>query len=226
MSNPKKKNGAKNPKQKSKKAEQKPEPTGRLVALDGVSGPFLVTESQRLAHLCSGADAAWSQFDASNTFHELGMAKAKTLTPTPRVLVLLYASDLLFRLRWEIQPALEEGRTVVAAPYVETATAFGVAAGLPKEWLDDLFIFAPKPVACLRLKEKKKVKGDKKPDKKKGDMDILGFVEFCSATLVKNSPGWDAADIRAGMIQYFKGLEERDGICKFGKKLPKSMLKA
>ena len=40
-------------------------------------------------------------------------------------LLLLYAADLAFRLRWEIRPALAEGYTVVAAPYVETAVAFG-----------------------------------------------------------------------------------------------------
>src|ERR1043165_2370104 len=128
MSNPEKK---KKPKRKSKQAAESG-PAGRLISLDGANGPALVEESPRLARMCDSKDPAWSLWDASNTFHELGMAKAKTLTPTPRTLILLYASDLLFRLRWEIEPALKEGRTVVAAPYVETAMAFGVAAGLPK----------------------------------------------------------------------------------------------
>ena len=46
------------------------------------------------------------------------MAKGKRGYAPPQTLVLLYASDLLFRLRWEIRPALAEGRTVVVAPYV------------------------------------------------------------------------------------------------------------
>src|SRR5207248_381382 len=52
-----------------------------------------------------------------------------------------------FRLRWEITPTLAEGRTVVAAPYVDTAVAFGLAAGLPRPWLSNLFQFAPRPAA-------------------------------------------------------------------------------
>src|SRR5215471_16038275 len=100
------------PKQKQRDQHKKPKtktknnPSGQLIALDGTSGSFLNEESQRLARLY-GDEAAWSSFDASNTFHEVGMAKSKTITPTPRVLVLLYVSDLLFRLRWEIEPTLQ-----------------------------------------------------------------------------------------------------------------------
>ena len=226
MSNQKKKNGGKKPKPKSKDAGSAPGTAGRLVALDGVHGASLVVEAPRLARLFpSEQHPAWSLFDASNTFHELGMGKAKTLTPTPRTLILLYASDLLFRLRWEIEPTLKEGRTVVAAPYVETAVAFGAAAGLPVEWLEELFSFAPKPAACFRLKEKKTSKKDKKPDRKNGIAEAPGFVEFCSASLAKNSPGWDAAEVRVSMIQHFKTLEEQNRILKFGKKVPKAVLK-
>jgi len=204
----------------ARKPEPAPQPSGRLIALDGAGGEFLAEEAQRLSRLLGG-NAAWSNFDASNTFHELGMTKAKTLTPTPRVLILLYVSDLLFRLRWEIEPAMQEGRTVVAAPYVQTAIAFGLAAGLSKEWLDQLFNFAPAASQTFRLKEKKKPKG-KKDDWKRGDLEIAGFVEFCSATLAKNFPGWDSGEVRTSMIAYLKDLEETDGIRKFGKKLKRS----
>jgi len=210
MSKQKKKDQTKKAKTKNSKAE----PKGHLIALDGVSGPMLGEEAQRLAHMC-GETAGWSSFDASNTFHELRMAKSKTLTPTPRVLVLLYVSDLLFRLRWEIEPALQEGGTVVVAPYVHTAMAFGLASGLSKEWLDQLFSFAPKPEAAFRLKEKKK---GKKLDWNKNDLELPGFLEFCAATLTKQLPGWDADDVRAGMIEYLKDLEERKEIRKLGKK--------
>src|SRR5437660_9565914 len=141
MSKPEKKKDKKE-RQSKNKAVGRRQPAGLLVALEGTHAPSLQTEAERLARMCcGGGDPAWSLWDASNTFHELGMAKAKTLTPTPRTLVLLYASDLLFRLRWEIEPTLKEGRDVVASPYVETGVAFGVAAGLPKEWLEELFSF-------------------------------------------------------------------------------------
>jgi thymidylate kinase len=211
MAKPEKKKNSK--KDRGKKAGR-PKPRGRLVALDGTNGAMLRSEAERLARLCCGAaDPAWSLFDTSNTFYELRMVKARNLTPTPRVLMLLYASDLLFRLRWEIQPTLQEGRTVVAAPYVASAMAFGAAAGLPKDWLEELFSFAPKPEASFRLKEKKKGK-----EKKKDGNGEPGFVEFFCASLARHYPGWETAEVRREMLKYFKSLEELDQIREFGNK--------
>jgi thymidylate kinase len=211
MAKPEKKKNSK--KDRGKKAGR-PKPRGRLVALDGTNGAMLRSEAERLARLCCGAaDPAWSLFDASNTFYELRMVKARNLTPTPRVLMLLYASDLLFRLRWEIQPTLQEGRTVVAAPYVASAMAFGAAAGLPKDWLEELFSFAPKPEASFRLKEKKKGK-----EKKKDGNGEPGFVEFFCASLARHYPGWETAEVRREMLKYLKSLEELDRIHEFGNK--------
>src|SRR5207247_9326724 len=98
--------------------------------------------------------------------------------------------------------------------------AIGAAAGLPKEWLEELFSFAPKPVACFRLKEKKKArKKGKIAANKTGDNPAPGFVEFLCASLKKNHTGWDAAEVRGGMLTYFKDLEGEDRIRKFGKRL-------
>ena len=210
MAKPEKKNGKKD---RGKSAEDTG-PRGRLVALDGTNGVMLRSEAERLAGICCHpGDPAWSLWDASNTFYEMRMAKAKNLTPTARALLLLYASDLLFRLRWEIEPTLKEGRDVVAAPYVESALAFGVAAGLPKEWLQELFRFAPKPAVSFRLKEKKKNK-----EKKNNDDAAAGFVEFFCATLAKHYPGWETAGIRGEMLKYLKDLEGQDRIHALGKK--------
>ena len=210
MAKPQKKNSKKD----RRKSAGNKRPRGRLVALDGTNGVMLRSEAERLARLCCGtADPAWSLWDASNTFYELRMVKTKNLTPTPRALMLLYASDLLFRLRWEIDPALKKGRTVVAAPYVESAMAFGVAAGLPKEWIEELFRFAPKPSASFRLKEKKKGK-----EKKQDGGGEPGFVEFFCASLARHYPGWETAEVRREMLKYLKSLEERDRIHEFGNK--------
>jgi thymidylate kinase len=205
MAKAEKKNNKKTP-----EAGEAPAPRGRLVALEGTSGALMRPEAERLARFYSGdGGPAWSLWDASNTFYEMRMVKAKFMTPTPRTLVLLYASDLLFRLRWEIEPTLAEGRSVVAAPYVESVIAFGIAAGLPQTWLEELFSFAPKPEVSYRLKGEKKAK-----DKKNGNGQ-LGFVEFFSASLSKQYPGWELADVRAAMVKY---LKEKESIHAFGKK--------
>ena len=213
MAKPEKKIGKKEH-NKSGKSVEEAEPRGHLIALEGTNGVLLRWEAERLARLCCGAaDPAWSLWDASNTFYELRMVKARNLTPTPRALLLLYASDLLFRLRWEIEPTLKEGRNVVAAPYVESAMAFALAAGLPKEWIDELFRFAPKPAASFRLKEKKRSR-----EKEKNLNGEPGFVEFFCANLARHYPGWEIAEVRGEMLKYLKGLEEREQLYAFGNK--------
>ena len=114
-----------------------------LIAVDGIDADGLLTAAARRA---IGSDRAGiSRWDASGVFQELSVADAEAGAPSARVLLLLYAADLAFRLRWEIRPALAEGRSVAAAPYLSTAFAFGRAAGVPVGWLSNLFRFAPRP---------------------------------------------------------------------------------
>ena len=207
---------------KSAKRKGKAVSKGRLVALDGTKGHELEQGAERLVHLLSrtNGDAGWSRWDASNTFYELRLGKSKHHAPPPRTLLLLYASDLLFRLRWEIRPALAEGRTVVAAPYLETAIGFGVASGLSLDWLQELFSFAPKADASFRVRESKMFK-----EKGKRKKAANGFVEFCFNTLAATYPNWDMPELYTGVRQYLDTLEEKEEIRRLGKKLPKSLWK-
>jgi hypothetical protein len=116
---------------------------GVLIAVDGVDADALVKAAR--AALESRARGGISKWDASGVFQELAVADSAAGAPSPRTLLLLYAADLAFRLRWQIRPALLEGRAVVAAPYIDTAVAFGRAAGLSSVWLTNLFRFAPRP---------------------------------------------------------------------------------
>ncbi|PWU12042.1 MAG: hypothetical protein C5B51_01480 [Terriglobia bacterium] len=212
----------KSPKKKTarQKKKPKPEPQGKLIALEGMRGPDLTENAARLVDQLNrgSALAGYSRWDASNTFYELRLRKAKRFSPPPRTLLLLYASDLLFRLRWEIKPALLEGHTVVAAPYVETAIGFGTALGLSKDWLQELFSFAPKADVALRLKEKAKFKPKQKKSKASE-----GFVEFCCDTLSAGSADWSAPEVWAGTLRYLDALEENDSLQRLGKKLPKTV---
>lgn len=118
----------------------------RLISVDGISGTAMAAAARRslaaVDKACRGGVSTW---DASGLFQDLRVADEEAGTPSVRTLLLLYAADLAFRLRWEIRPALAEGRTVVVAPYVDTAIALGRAAGLRSGWLTNLFRFAPKP---------------------------------------------------------------------------------
>jgi thymidylate kinase len=117
-----------------------------LVAVDGIDGAAILrTAKAARAAVEPAKRGGISRWDASGVFEEMLIAGREAGRPSARTLLLLYAADLAFRLRWEIRPALAEGRTVVAAPYVDTAVAFGRAAGLSASWLANLFRFAPKP---------------------------------------------------------------------------------
>jgi len=116
-------------------------PKARLVSVDGVDASAVIATARRA--IDRPGRGGVSHWDASGIFQDLCVADAAAGAPSARTLLLLYAADLAFRLRWEIRPALAAGRRVVAAPYVDTAVAFGRAAGVPAGWLTNLFRFAP-----------------------------------------------------------------------------------
>ncbi|HEX4567349.1 MAG TPA: hypothetical protein VH138_12000 [Vicinamibacterales bacterium] len=115
---------------------------GRLIAIDGIDLRGVRTAARDVIHAIGTPRAGVSVWDASGVFHELTLVRG---TASPRTLMVLYAADLAFRVRWDIAPALAEGRAVVAAPYVATAMALGRAVGLPATWLANLLRFAPRP---------------------------------------------------------------------------------
>jgi hypothetical protein len=123
--------------------KSKPASKAVLIAVDGLEPGLLLAEAR--AALREHKAGGISRWDASGVFEELAVADEGAGAPSARTLLLLYAADLAFRLRWQIRPALAEGRTVVAAPYVDTAYAFGRAAGLNPSWLMNLLKFAPRP---------------------------------------------------------------------------------
>jgi hypothetical protein len=190
---------------------------GLLIAVEGSRGVDVAAEAARLWERLHDhkADGGISRWDASGTFYEVGLAKKKDLALGPRTLILLYASDLLFRLRWEIRPALEGGHVVVAAPYLETVFGFGAAVGLPRRWMNELFRFAPKADAAVLVKERKKASGWKgKPQD--------GFLEFCAATLATFHPTWNAAEARTAVIA---SLQTASALEPIGKKATHAIVK-
>jgi len=170
-------------------------PRGRLVALDGTRASDLrKSASQLQARLASGTDQVGiSWWDASGVFFEMGLGKRKHRIASARTLLLLYASDLAFRLRWEIRPALAAGLTVIAAPYLDAAFAFGRANGLPQDWLTGLFRFAPTADDSYLAHERKKSEGWKKERRE-------GFAEFSSAILGDTEALFDPVAMRQEMI--------------------------
>jgi len=136
-------------------------PAGRLVAVDGSRGKDVSAAADALAADLRrrGVDCVISRWDASGLFGELAQGGRPGQHVSPRTLSLMYAADLAFRLRWEINAALNTGGVVIAAPYLETAIAFGAACGLPDTWLRELLRFAPAPHVRGLARERKIERG-------------------------------------------------------------------
>jgi thymidylate kinase len=175
---------------------------GRLIAVEGSIGPALTAAAKSVARALRDATGAggFSAWDSSGIFTELAAADTDVSTASARTLVLLYAADLAFRVRWHITPALEAGESVVAAPYVESAKALSIAAGLPKRWLDELFAFAPKPSICYRLHPARR------RERRSGRHD---YAQWFSAAVGANGHGVDAETLRAKSTAYLNALQAR-----------------
>jgi hypothetical protein len=159
---------------------------GHLIAVDGIGERAMVKAARAdIAALPRAVRGGVSLWDASGIFGDLAVAGDQATRTSARTLLLLYAADLAFRLRWEIRPALEEKRCVAAAPYVATALAFGRAAGLEEEWLTNLFLFAPAPETERTLT----VRADSN--------DKAGFVNFACGLLASKPGAPGRRDLRA-----------------------------
>ena len=162
---------------------QQSEFPGRLIAIDGSRGKDVAAAAAAAikALKAKRIECAISRFDASGLFGELAAATRGDRQISMRTLTLVYAADLAFRLRWEIRPVLEAGGVVIAAPYVDTAVAFGAACGLDEKWIRELLRFAPKPGLRSRAEERKFNKGWKpRLDR--------GYAEYSAAMLAASSP--------------------------------------
>lgn len=151
---------------------------GRLIAIDGTRGKDTSAAAAAVidALMERSVTCAISRLDASGLFGELAATGRGDRNISARTLTLVYAADLAFRLRWEIRPVLESGGIVIAAPYTETAVAFGAAAGLDEAWIRELLRFAPKPGYRSRAGERKVDRGWKpRLDR--------GYAEYCVAML-------------------------------------------
>jgi hypothetical protein len=162
--------------------------SGQLVSLDVINGRDAVPAAKKLLKSRT-AETGISTWDASSIFFEMHGLEVKD-KPSPRTLILLYAADVFFRLRWEIIPALEEGKCVIAVPYVETGLALGAVTGLSRAWLDEVFRFAPGAHESYQLNASSSAKLA---------APTSGFIEFCSSVLNQ--------DLRPKFASYFDELD-------------------
>jgi hypothetical protein len=125
------------------------------------------------------------------------------------MLTLLYATDLAFRLRWAIAPALAEGRVVIAAPYVETAIAVGVGLGLPDAWAREVLRFATAPDAWRAAPERRPGRGWR-------PRPARGYAECCTALLAMQPAGFRKRRARRAAMAWLDARAESAGALRRG----------
>jgi hypothetical protein len=169
--------------------------SGRLIAVDGSRGKDVAAAAHAIAAELKrrGIECAISRWDASGLFSELAAGSRANGNVSARALSLVYAADLAFRLRWEIRPILEAGGVVIAAPYLDTAVAFGVSCGLTDKWLRELMRFAPAPHLRGRAQERK----IDRPWKPRLDR---GYAEYAAALLDAAAAGRISKKERRAMM--------------------------
>jgi hypothetical protein len=151
---------------------------GLLVAVEGLGErAWAKAAREELGGVPRAARGGVSLWDASGVFGDLVVANDDAGHPSARTLLLLYAADLAFRLRWEIGPVLQKNRCVIAAPYVATALAFGRASRVDEEWLTNLFLFAPVAARTRTI------------DTAQAASEQAGFVDFVCARLARRPGG-------------------------------------
>ena len=177
---------------------------GRLIAIDGTRGKDVARAARELAAALKerGTECAVSRWDASGLFTDLAAGAGSDRNVSIRSLSLVYAADLAFRLRWEIRPVLDAGGVVIAAPYVETAIAFGAIGGLDEEWLRSVMRFAPAP-GDRGLAAERKIG---QPWKKRIDR---GYAEYGALMLDTADPKSGSKAARRKMIAMLEGAGGR-----------------
>lgn len=111
-----------------------PEGAGRREALAHARGALQARGQDVVVSRPMGATLAGGIYRNAAPLNEL----------SPRTLVLVAASDMAERLEWEILPALQAGKIVLADRYVYR-TVQGMARDLDPDWLEVLCAVAPRP---------------------------------------------------------------------------------
>ena len=111
-----------------------PEGAGRREALAHARGALQARGQEVVVSRPMGATLAGGIYRSAAPLNEL----------SPRTLVLVAASDMAERLEWEILPALQAGKVVLADRYAYQ-TVQGMARDLDPDWLEVLCAVAPRP---------------------------------------------------------------------------------
>jgi dTMP kinase len=127
---------------------------GVLVTVEGTDGVGRTTQIARLREWLElrghgVLETGWTRSELVGAT----ISHAKRIRALNRyTYALLYAADFADRFEKEILPALRNGFLVLADRYVYTAFARALVRGADKQWVRDLYAFAPVPHLVIYLR--------------------------------------------------------------------------
>jgi dTMP kinase len=139
--------------------------TGRLIVIDGIDQSGKKTQTRMLAKRIRQAGFQSATWDFPAYYTPIGQYLRAYLTgkrrPDVHVVHLLYAAN-----KWEVEhkivAQIMSGRIVVANRYTPSNLAYGLAHGLPLDWLCSLESRLPKPSRVFILDVPVRISFDRK----------------------------------------------------------------
>lgn len=130
------------------------ESSGKLIVIEGADGVGRSTQIEYLREWLevrghAVLETGWSRSQLVGRTIE--RAKAGN-TLNPLTYTLLYACDFADRLEREILPALRAGYAVLSDRYIYTVWARAIVRGVDRDYVRQLFSFAPVPDLTIRLR--------------------------------------------------------------------------
>jgi len=127
---------------------------GRLIVLEGTDGVGRSTHISLIREWLetAGYGVMYTAQTRSRLAGE-GLRKAKLgTTAGQRTLDIFYATDFADRMENEVLPALRAGFVVLTDRYFYSIVARSAVRGIDRDWLRDVYRFAPQPHGVLYLK--------------------------------------------------------------------------
>jgi dTMP kinase len=120
---------------------------GTLIVFEGLDGSGKTTQRKLLKTWleASGNDVVVSKWNSSPLFKDLIKARKASRRLDPVYYSILHAADFRHRLESFIQPALRDGKIVLADRYFFTGIARDVARGLDRARIANLYSCARRP---------------------------------------------------------------------------------
>lgn len=124
---------------------------GKLIAVEGIDGSGKSTQLALLYEWLKeqGTKIVKTEWNSSSTVKPAIKSGKKARVLSPATFSLIHCTDFADRYERCIQPFLQAGYVVLCDRYIFTAFARDVARGCDKEWLYNLYAFAPLPDLTL-----------------------------------------------------------------------------